>query len=68
MIESKSYSRNIINIAYSVHPAKTKKAYDLAVISLLLIVRDLPIRTNERSRSPDGEAGLLSWDTYGMQP
>ena len=39
---------------------KKQKAYDLAVISLLLIVRDLPIRTNERSRSPDGEAGLRS--------
>mgnify|MGYP003290504218 CR=1 FL=1 len=26
------------------------------------------VRTNERSRSPDGEAGLRSWDTYGKQP
>lgn len=26
------------------------------------------IRTNERSRNPDGEAGPDSWGTYGMIP
>ena len=28
----------------------------------------LPIRTNARSRSPDGEAGQRAWDTYGKLP
>ena len=45
----------------------SKKAYDLAVISLFLYMLPM-IRTSEHSRSPDGEAGLRSWDTYGKLP
>ncbi len=54
----------LFNIRFFIN---TKKAHDI-VMSPSFIYGCVAIRTNERSRSPDDEAGLHSWDTYGRQP